>query len=105
MMHHHPIDVGYFIDRHGLTNKEDFWHCLGDDSQIKGIACGHVHNALTILPSESGYTIPLYTCPATSIQFDQKANTVANANKGAGYRIFTLHNDGKIVTQAHFIKN
>ena len=23
--HHHPIDVGYFIDKHGLQNKTEFW--------------------------------------------------------------------------------
>jgi len=105
MMHHHPIDVGYFIDRHGLINKADFWKCLGDSPQVKAIACGHVHNAISLFPSESGYDIPLFTCPATSIQFDQKAETVVNANKGAGYRMFSLSDSGEIKTQAHFVSN
>ena len=103
MMHHHPIDVGYFIDRHGLDNKNEFWRHMAKLLNLKGIACGHVHNALTILPEHSQLTVPLYTCPATSIQFEQHADTLGNANLGAGYRVFTLFCEGKLTTQAHFI--
>ena len=38
MMHHHPIDVGYFIDKHGLQNKSDFWQAINCYTNIKGIA-------------------------------------------------------------------
>lgn len=103
MMHHHPIDVGYFIDRHGLNNKTEFWQYIAQLGNLKGIACGHVHNALSILPEHSQAKVPVYTCPATSIQFDQTAPTVANANLGAGYRIFTLLANGKFTAQAKFI--
>jgi len=104
MMHHHAIDVGYFIDKHGLTNKAEFWQHLAKLKSVRAIACGHIHNALTILPEVSGYSVPLYTCPATSIQFDKTFYTVKNANKGAGFRIFTLYDNGDIDTQAHFIE-
>ena len=103
MMHHHPIDVGYFIDRHGLTNQAEFWQSIAQLKDLKGIACGHVHNAISILPEQSQLPVPLYTCPATSIQFDQTADTVANANQGAGYRVFHLYSNGEFRTQAHFI--
>jgi len=104
MMHHHAIDVGYFIDKHGLINKAEFWQCLAKIKNVKAIACGHIHNALTITPEVSGYSVPLYTCPATSIQFDPNAETVKNANKGAGYRVFTLHDSGYLDSHAYFIK-
>jgi Icc protein len=103
MMHHHAIDVGYFIDNHGLNNKTEFWQYMAQIKNLKGIACGHVHNALAFFPEHSPLMVPLFTCPATSIQFDQDANTVANANKGAGYRVFSLLADGTFNTQAYFI--
>jgi len=74
MMHHHPIDVGYYIDKHGLLSKEDFWKKLAElnekNIKIKGIACGHVHRGVHL----SKQNIDIYTCPATSVQFgDTKA--------------------------------
>ena len=103
MMHHHPIDVNCFIDRHGLENKNEFWSSIS--KSVKAIACGHVHNAIDILPKDSNYPLPVYTCPATSIQFDKLADTVANSGLAAGYRVITLHDNGKLLTKAHFLKN
>lgn len=102
-MHHHPIDVGYFIDKHGLKNKAEFWSTIQLFASIQAIACGHVHNDLSIQPEQSGYNIPLFTCPATSIQFDQTADTSACNGQGAGYRIFELGNDGTYITRTHFV--
>jgi len=101
MMHHHPIDVGYFIDNHGLENKDAFWQVINAYRNIKAIACGHVHgdmtltNPVTRLLSEP---VTLYTCPATSIQFDPNAKGVSALAKGPGYRIFHLYADGKLNT-------
>ena len=105
VMHHHPVDLGYFIDRHGLENKADFYHFAAVNPCIKGIVCGHVHNAIeTRLPTEAN-ELPLYCCPSTSIQFDKAADTVANAGLNAGYRVFELFEDGRISTQAIFLDN
>jgi Icc protein len=120
MMHHHPIDVGYFIDKHGLQNKADFWQAINGYNNIKAIACGHVHRAMQltypvsnlldkslnkalsqqIKPKIIKVTEPvvLYTCPATSIQFDPNVDGVAALTKGPGYRIFYLHTDGELNT-------
>jgi len=107
MMHHHPINVGYFIDRHGLINKSEFWQSLmpfnSVNQRIKAIACGHVHNAMDLMPEQTGYSLPLYTCPATSIQFDKRASTVSNAGKTAGYRVFSLADSGDIETMVYFL--
>jgi len=105
MMHHHPIDVGYFIDRHGLTQKNEFWHNLKEYPSIKAIACGHVHQALEILPNNRQQTVPVYTCPATSIQFDGNKNTVSDNGQGPGYRLFTLTYTGELLTKAIFLKS
>ena len=102
MMHHHPIDVGYFIDRHGLTNQAEFWQGINDMQQaeieVKGIACGHVHRAI-FLPkqiSQPRQSVDVYTCPATSIAFDPTKATVSSLNLGPSYRLFYLHCNGVI---------
>lgn len=101
MMHHHPIDVGYFIDNHGLKNKDDFWRLINGYDNIKAIACGHVHGDMTltnVITSPLNEPVVLYTCPATSIQFDPNVDGVAALIKGPGYRVFYLYADGQLST-------
>jgi Icc protein len=97
MMHHHPIDVGYFIDKHGLQNKGDFWRAMNVYDNIKVIACGHVHSEREFKKqlSNNQEAVTVYTCPATSIQFDPDFDGVAALKKGPGYRVFYLYPDGK----------
>lgn len=103
LMHHHPVDVGYFIDKHGLTNKNQFYQALNKIDKVNAVACGHIHNALALNIETNEKTIPLFTCPATSIQFDQMASTVENSGKPAGFRIFDLADDGQVTSQVVFI--
>ena len=105
MMHHHPIDVGYFIDKHGLKNKDELWNYAQNNPSISAFSCGHIHQALSILPEQSNYTIPLYSCPATSIQFDITAKSTSSNGQGAGYRLFELHDDGTLKTDVYFIEH
>jgi len=101
--HHHPIDVGYFIDRHNLTNQTEYWQYLSVFKQLKGISCGHVHQGITLLKADTGMHCDVLTCPATSIQFDPKADTVAALAIGPGYRMMTLFDDGSYTTQLHYL--
>lgn len=136
MMHHHPIDVGYFIDKLGLQNKADFWQAINDYDNIQAIACGHVHSAMQLsIESEPAkvakevnvtnatnvskaikitkavttqstavnQAVTLYTCPATSIQFDPSVDGVAALAKGPGYRIFNLSADGNLHTDVVYL--
>ncbi len=112
MMHHHPINVGFFIDKHGLQNKNNFWRAItrynknNNESykkKIKAIACGHIHRASVIstknneqVESEIQASVDLYTCPATSIQFDPNADTVKPLALGPAYRLFYLHQNGTL---------
>jgi len=101
LLHHHPIDVGYFIDRHGLANQQQFWQRIQPYPSIKAIACGHVHRALQITEPSSGTV--LYTCPATSIQFDPAFDGIRALTNIPGYRLFTLSADGQVQTQVVYI--
>ena len=108
MMHHHPIDVGYFIDKHGLENKDDFWREVTtynehNNKSIKAIACGHIHRASVITIKNNKQSVlqeqpnvDLYTCPATSIQFDPSADTVTALAQGPAYRLFYLQQNGTL---------
>lgn len=103
-MHHHPIDIGYFIDQHGLKNKEQFWQMVSQNLSIKAIACGHVHNERKLIKNLSGRLIAVLTCPATSIQFDPNSTEVkALLPLQAGYRDICLHDNGCFTTTTHFI--
>ncbi|WP_236701186.1 metallophosphoesterase [Thalassomonas viridans] len=103
-MHHHPVAVGYFIDRHGLTNASDFWQLLEQLPSVKAVACGHVHRGLTLLPESSGYPVVVHTCPATSIQFDPDCETVSALAQGPGYRLFTLGEKAALETQVNYLE-
>jgi len=103
LMHHHPVNVEYFIDRHGLKNKHEFYQVLSEIPNLRALACGHVHNAMTLSLGLGGGNTPVFTCPATSIQFDTKALTVANASLPAGFRLFKLYESGEIETHAMFL--
>ena len=101
-MHHHPVDVGYFIDRHGLENKDEFWQVIANATTIKGIACGHVHSAgeYAAYSQQRDQSVPVFTCPATSIQFDPNIDGVSALPVGPGYRLFNLFADGTLQSEA-----
>ena len=103
VMHHHAVDVGYFIDKHGLTNQSEFWQCVNQIPTVKAIACGHVHNALIRYHPNSDYQVPVIACPATSIQFKQQNHSVESANLPAGFRHYQLFANGELETTEHYI--
>ncbi|WDE13018.1 metallophosphoesterase [Thalassomonas haliotis] len=103
-MHHHPVAVGYFIDRHGLTNADEFWQLTEKLPSVKAVACGHVHRGLTLLPENSGYPLVVHTCPATSIQFDPDSETVSALAQGPGYRLFTLNEDATVNSRVSYLE-
>jgi Icc protein len=94
MMHHHPINVGYYIDKHGLLEQNAFWHSIATlnktNRNIKGIACGHVHRAVHM----SKLDVDVYTCPATSVQFGDSKEEVGSILPS--YRLFYLASNGTI---------
>ena len=94
MMHHHPIDVGYYIDKHGLLEQDSFWRTIAQlneaNMNIKAIACGHVHRAI----QSTKLNVDVYTCPATSVQFGDTKETIGSILPS--YRLFYLESDGTL---------
>lgn len=111
-IHHHPIDVGYFVDRHGLQNHQQFWQFISKHNSIKAIACGHVHRALMLTKQVAQHKVQVFTCPATSIQFDPSAkivkalpvSTLKITEQGIGYRRFVLPINAELSTSLHFFE-
>jgi len=107
--HHHPIDVHYFIDKHGLKNKPALWQLIAEHSSISAIACGHVHQTLALAQTINNREITVLTCPATSIQFDPKASDVKalakKSGQGVGYRRIHLQSNGNFKSDVIFIDN
>ncbi|MBL4941593.1 MAG: metallophosphoesterase [Colwellia sp.] len=94
MMHHHPVNIGYYIDKHGLINQHEFWQALtqlnAESMNIKAIACGHVHRAVKLAKNN----IDIYTCPATSVQFGETKEKAGSIMPS--YRLFFLESCGAI---------
>ncbi|MGB1263226.1 MAG: metallophosphoesterase [Cognaticolwellia sp.] len=103
LMHHHPIEVGFFIDQHGLINQAGFQQFLAQYPSIAAVACGHVHQALTLSMPLPERSLNVYTCPATSIQFDRHSATVKANGQPPGYRLFTLAEKAGIESQVIFV--
>ncbi|KGJ89309.1 metallophosphoesterase [Thalassotalea sp. ND16A] len=101
-MHHHPLDVGFFIDKHGLRNQTQFWQAVQQNPAIKAICCGHIHRGDSYF-FEGLNHLPVFSCPATSIQFDPNSVTLSALDIGPGYRILELDDDGNIETQLHYL--
>jgi Icc protein len=103
LMHHHPVDAGFFIDQHGLKNQQQFSDFINEFPSIVAVGCGHIHQALTlpiVLPKRA---VNLYSCPATSIQFDISSATVAKNTQGPGFRQFVLQKNNQLFTDVTFI--
>lgn len=87
-LHHHPTAVGSaWLDTHLLDNASALQAAIAPFAQVKGVLCGHVHQAHCL--SFAG--VPLYTCPAVARQFLPFAHDFALDDKGAGFRVVELY--------------
>ncbi len=102
-MHHHPIDVNYFIDKHGLINKMEFWQKVNRCKNVRAIFHGHVHRGITIDKSIE-FKVPVYACPATSIQFDPNCETVSALAQGPGFRLINLNANNTFSTELVYLE-
>lgn len=103
LTHHHAVDAGFFIDNHGLVNKNEFHKWLTMFPSIVALGCGHIHQALTLPVVLEDRSINLYTCPATSIQFDIESATPASNGQPPGYQIFTLESTGELTRKVFYV--
>ena len=91
-LHHHPIEMGFWIDEIGLQNKDQFLSLILDKPNVKAVVWGHVHHeSETTLGS-----IQFLSTPSTCYQF-QENKQIVSKNK-PGYRKINLFKSGRLTT-------
>lgn len=104
-MHHNPLPIGTpWQDRIMLGNADAFWQRVNNHAQVKGVLCGHVHQALELQHGD----ITMWSAPSTAVQFKPGALTITTEDDPEaglpGYRWFELHPDGRIVAHLERVK-
>ena len=91
-LHHHPIEMGFWIDEIGLQNKDQFLSLILDKPNVKAVVWGHVHHeSETTLGS-----IQFLSTPSTCYQFQENKQSMSK-NK-PGYRKINLFKSGRLTT-------
>ena len=101
-MHHPPVIVGSkWVDKLGLVSFERFNVVVEENSQIKLVICGHIHQEY----SQPLGQAMLYTTPSTSVQFLPGATEFTTDSVDPGYRTITIENDASFVTEVIRVAN
>ena len=92
-VHHHPIPVEGWMDKHEWLNRQTFVDQISQFEQVKGVIYGHVHFAREHHVNNCFY----WGCPSTCWQFAD-SKEFALAPEAPGFRQLKLHDDGHIST-------
>lgn len=102
VLHHHPVPLGSsWLDTMAVSNADTLYAALADTPQVKGIICGHVHQAY----DAEHHGKRLLACPSTCIQFLPGSTTFTLDSLTPGYRWLELHPDGRIETGVERIEH
>lgn len=94
-LHHHPEPIGSaWIDTMLVDNGSALLTSAADHPNIRGIVCGHVHQARE---AQRG-GVDWMSAPSTCVQFLPCSNGFALDTLTPGYRRLDLHPDGRIET-------
>lgn len=102
-LHHNPVATGSrWQDEIRLGNPAALATIVARSPQVRGLVCGHLHQALNL--DFAGR--PLWSAPSTVMQFAQGCDDFTlEADPGlstAGCRWYELHADGRI--EAHLLR-
>lgn len=100
LFHHQPVPVGSaWLDNLGVKNAEQFWSVAEKYPQLNTVFFGHVHQEFD---KQIG-NIHVYSPPSTCIQFMRNQDEFGLENLPPGYRVVTLHENGKVDTHVERI--
>jgi Icc protein len=101
-LHHHPITMrSEWLDTVGLEDPASFAASIARHRNVRGIAWGHVHQALDLFANGIRYM----ATPATCAQFKPRSDDFALDDKPPGYRVLELMPDGSIATEVVWVEN
>ncbi len=99
-MHHHPVPMdSRWLDGIGLANAAEFWNVIDAHTQVRGVAWGHVHQ---IYDGERK-DVRLFATPSTGAQFLPHSDRYAVDTRPPAYRLFDLHDDGRIQSEVRWV--
>lgn len=94
--HHNPIPLGSpWLDKMTVDNADQFFDRLSRHPNVKAVVFGHVHQEFQ--SQRNGFL--LLGAPSTSIQFKPQNPTFSLDNVNPGFRLFELHDDGRLETR------
>jgi len=94
-MHHQPVPVGSaWIDSMALDNSNELFSITDRHPQVRGILCGHIHQAF----SARHGALMLLGSPSTCIQFLPGSEHFALDSLTPGFRWLELFRNGRIET-------
>jgi len=95
-MHHHPLPMGStWLDGVALRDGAAFWQIVDQHPEVRGVICGHVHQAA----DRNRNSVRFMSTPSTCAQFLPGSEFFALDERPPGMRWLELHADGTIETE------
>lgn len=99
-MHHHPLPMGSrWLDGVALRDASDFWQIIDAHPSVRGVVCGHVHQAADYTRNH----VRFLSTPSTCAQFLPGSEFFALDERPPGLRWIELHADGSIETEVAWV--
>ena len=99
-MHHHPLPMGStWLDGVALRDANDFWQIIDAHPEVRGVVCGHVHQAF----EQERNGLRFMSTPSTCAQFLPGSDFFALDERPPGLRWLELHPDGHIETEVVWV--
>lgn len=99
-MHHHPLPMGStWLDGVALRDAPQFWEIIDAFPNVRGVICGHVHQA----SDQMRKGVRFMSTPSTCAQFLPKNDFFALDERPPGARWLALFADGHIETEVAWV--
>ena len=99
-MHHHPLPMGSaWLDGVALRDAGAFWEIIDRHAEVRGVICGHVHQAA----DRNRNDVRFMSTPSTCAQFLPGNEFFALDERPPGMRWLELFADGSIETEVTWV--
>jgi Icc protein len=99
-MHHHPLPMGStWLDGVALRDATAFWNVIDANPDVRGVICGHVHQA----SDRTRNRVRFLSTPSTCAQFLPSSEFFALDDRPPGMRWIELHDDGRIESEVSWV--
>jgi Icc protein len=100
-MHHHPLPMGSaWLDGVALRDAPDFLRLIEAHPEVRGVLCGHVHQA----SDRERDGVRFLSTPSTCAQFLPLSTFFALDDRPPGLRWLNLLPDGRIETEIAWVR-